>query len=82
MNIADATYTAWNVSKYGVIFDPYFPVFGLNTGKYGAQITPYWTLHAVLLLPDFLHKRPYPFTKHCVEKIELAKDIGEIGLSA
>ena len=41
MNIAGATYTTWNVSKYGVIFDPYFPVFGLNTGKYGAQITPY-----------------------------------------
>ena len=30
-----------------------------------------------LLLPEFLHNRPYLFTKHCVEKIELAKAIGE-----
>ena len=30
-----------------------------------------------LLLPKFLHNRPYPFTKRCVEKIELAKTIGE-----
>ena len=29
------------VSKYGVISGPYFPVFGLNTGKYGPEITPY-----------------------------------------
>ena len=45
------------MSKYGVIFDPYFPVFGLNmeiyfviyfeiyfnpnTAKYGPEITPY-----------------------------------------
>ena len=34
-------FTAWKVSKYGVIFDPYFPVFGLNTKKYGAEMTPY-----------------------------------------
>ena len=27
------------VSKYGVIFGPYFPVFGPNTGKYGPEIT-------------------------------------------
>ena len=29
------------------------------------------------MLPEFLHNRPYLFTKHCVEKIELAKTIGE-----
>ena len=29
------------MSKYGVISGPYFPVFGLNTGKYGPEITPY-----------------------------------------
>ena len=47
--------TPWKVSKYGVIFDPYFPVFGLNTerfspntGKYGSEITPYLdNFHAV-----------------------------------
>ena len=34
--------------KYGVISGPYFPVFGLNTGKYGPEITPYLdTYHAV-----------------------------------
>ena len=27
--------------KYGVISGPYFPVFSLNTGKYGPRITPY-----------------------------------------
>ena len=40
--------TAWKVSKYGVISGPYFPVFGLNTGKCGPEITPYLdTFHAV-----------------------------------
>ena len=33
--------TAWKVSKYGVFSGPYFPVFGLNTGKYGPEKTPY-----------------------------------------
>ena len=44
--------TAWKVSNYGVISDPYIPVFGLNTeiyisvfspntGKCGPEITPY-----------------------------------------
>ena len=37
------------MSKYGVIFGPYFPVFGLNTEKYRPEITPYLdTFHAVL----------------------------------
>ena len=36
--------------KYGVISDPYFPVFGLNTGKYGPEITPYLdTFHSVFV---------------------------------
>ena len=26
------------VSKYGVVSGPYFPTFGLNTGKYGPEI--------------------------------------------
>ena len=29
------------MAKYGVCSDPYFPVFGLNTGKYAAEKTPY-----------------------------------------
>ena len=43
-------YTAWKVSKYGVISGPYFPVFSPNTEKYWPEITPYLdTFHAVLL---------------------------------
>ena len=37
-------------SKYGVISGPGFPVFGLNTGKYEPEISPYLdTFHAVIL---------------------------------
>ena len=40
--------TAGKVSKYGVFSGPYFPVFGMNTGKYGPDKTPYLdTFHAV-----------------------------------
>ena len=40
--------TAWNASKYVVFSGPWFPVFGLNTGKYRPERTPYWdTFHAV-----------------------------------
>ena len=36
------------MSKYGVISSPYFPVFKLNTRKYGPEVTPYLdTFHAV-----------------------------------
>ena len=42
-------FTAWKWSKYGVSSGPYFPVFGLNTGKYGPEKTPYLnTFHAVI----------------------------------
>ena len=40
-------YTVWKVSKYGVISGPYFPVFGVDTGKYGPKISSYLdTFHA------------------------------------
>ena len=39
------TNTAWKLSKHGVISGPYFPVLGLNTGKYRPEITH--TFHAV-----------------------------------
>ena len=32
------TSTEWKVSKYGVIFGPYFPVFGLNTEIYEVNL--------------------------------------------
>ena len=35
------TNSAWKVFKYGFSSGPYFPVFGLNTGKYGPEETPY-----------------------------------------
>ena len=39
---------AWKVSKCGVISGPNFPVFWLNTEKYGPEITPYLDIfHAV-----------------------------------
>ena len=54
-------FTAWKVSKYGLFSDPYFPAFGLNTGKYGPDKTPYLdTFHKVILifsnliLPNFI----------------------------
>ena len=59
-------YTAWKVSKYGVISGSYFPTANLKTGKYGPEIAPYLdTFHAVLLillnktlvLHVFLHSR-------------------------
>ena len=40
--------TARKVSRYRVISGLYFLVFGLNTGKYGPEITPYLDFfHAV-----------------------------------
>ena len=42
------TQIVWKVPKYGVFSGPYFPVFGLNTGKYGPEKTPYLdTFHAI-----------------------------------
>ena len=31
----------WKMSKCGVFCGPYFPVFGLNVGKYRPEKTPY-----------------------------------------
>ena len=54
-DIGDVILHCVKVSKYGVISGPYFPVFGLNTGKYGPEITPYLdTFHAVLIRQRFL----------------------------
>ena len=41
--------TAWKTSKYRVFYGPYFPAFGLNTGKYGPEKTPYLNIfHAMI----------------------------------
>ena len=45
-----STFTAWKVSKYGVISGPYLPVFGLNTEIYGPEITLYLdNFHAAII---------------------------------
>ena len=47
LSIPLKTCTTWKVSKYGVISGPYFPVFGVDTGKYGPKISSYLdTFHA------------------------------------
>ena len=43
------------MSKYGVISRPYVPVLGLNTGKYGREITPYLdTFHGLFHVDAFV----------------------------
>ena len=37
--------------KYGVISGPYFPIFELNTGKYGPEITPYLDISDAMKKP-------------------------------
>ena len=49
------TLTAWKVPKYGVISSPYFPVFGLNTWKYGPEINPYLDTFYGVTLKQILH---------------------------
>ena len=40
--------TSWKLAKYRLISGPYSPAFGLNTGKYGPEITSYLdTFHSV-----------------------------------
>ena len=43
------TSTVWKLSKYGILSDPYFPAFGLNTGKYGPENIPYLDTCRILL---------------------------------
>ena len=51
--------TAWKVSNYGVISGLYFPVSGLNTRKYGPEITPYLdTFHTVPGFENNHQKQP------------------------
>ena len=53
------------MSKYGVISSPYIPVFGLNTGKYGPEITAYLdTFHAVYTITGSFQRHIQNFVKH------------------
>ena len=55
------------MSKYGVLSDPYFSVFGLNTGKYGAVKTPsldtFRAVHDSKPVEDYMKKRGGDFFK-------------------
>ena len=50
LNKKGASYASRKVTKYGVCSSgPYYPVFSLNTGKYGPERTPYLdTFHTAL----------------------------------
>ena len=59
-------FTAWKVSKYGVFSDPYFTVFGLNTGIFSSNTGKcrpeklrIWTLFTQCL--DVWHGSDYAF---------------------
>ena len=41
--IVGCLYTAWDVSNCNLFPGPYFPVFRLNTGKYGQKKLHIWT---------------------------------------
>ena len=68
-NFLSDAFTAWNVSKYGVISGLYSSVFGLNTGKYEPEITPYLdTFHAVIII--WICSSNNSFNKNiCITKI-------------
>ena len=61
-DLVQFNFTAWKMSIYGVISGLYFLEFGLNTGKYGPEITPYFeTLHAVLAFSTWvMNMKLYP----------------------
>ena len=45
-------HTARKISKYRVFSGPFFPVFGLNTGKGGPEKTPYLdTFYTMSVIP-------------------------------
>ena len=58
------------MSKYGVVSGPYFPVLGLNTEKYGPEITPHLdTFHAVIIL--FIRYHNYDLLLHYDTEISI-----------
>ena len=44
------------MSKYGVFSGPHFPAFGLNTGKYGLEKTPYFDTFYVVHIYEKIYK--------------------------
>ena len=57
LKVPTESFTMWKVSKYEVFSGLYFPVFGLNTGKYESLKTRYLdTFHAIKL--KYRYKTP------------------------
>ena len=52
------------MSKYGVFSGPYFPVFGMNTGKYGPEKT-----HAVIVCTELTSYQIFQLTFNCSKSI-------------
>ena len=68
--------TARKVSKYGVISGPYFPVFSLNAGKYGPEITPYLdTFHAVKIIYYATHVKTSTQPRTLKLRIKLTRNL-------
>ena len=59
MSVPVTSITAWKVFKYRVFSGPYFPVFGLNTGKYGPEKTSYsdtfHTMYKMHIIMQYTH---------------------------
>ena len=73
------TYTAWKVSKYGVFSGPYFPAFGLNTGKYGVEKTPYLETFQAELPAATNNKSIYILGDSVVKDVERRKFKNSLG---
>ena len=57
------TFTAWNVSKHGVISGPYFPVFGLNAEKYWPEMSPFMNFFRAVI--ETYCRRLQNAAEHC-----------------
>ena len=53
--------------KYRVISGRYFPVFGLNTEKYGLEITPYLDTFDAVNLPKYVHNENNFLLKYTIQ---------------
>ena len=70
-------FTAAKLSKCGVISGPYFPVFGLNTGKCEPEITPYLdTFHTVFFHREELDETRRLWSNHFIRKSRNAECLG------
>ena len=64
--------TSRKVSRYGVFSAPYFPVFGLNSGKYGPEETLYRSSHRMCSVKKGVLRNFAKFTgKHLCQRLFL-----------